>query len=427
VKAANRVVEPAVRRRRWPAVLALVVTAASAAGVAAWIFWWPQELCRRWEARVAAADDRALPAAVEGLDRCGRYAVRPLVGLLASSNPAAVDAGEAALVQRIGRIRAGGDEAWNDAAELAESLHAALDFAPVESQPRYVRLAMALLEAAGRLSMDQRANDPARGRVTAACEIVLRNAQAGVEPERFVARQAAPLKPASRSTGAVRQVVSESSPAEFNPAASGGPSGPILPAPSPLPTAIPAAPVAPPQELEPATPLPRTAANASARVNPIRRADSSEIRQTVAVRSSVGPDNGSEVPSVALASRTAWSLFADLAGGGPAASPAHAELHRRGFRPAEVELGRQFADAEPAERVRLAESLPLQSGIDVRPWLVHLADDEDPLVRLAVVTIMATTNDPQMLARLRQIAISDADEAVRFRARKLTDTGRTFR
>ena len=424
MKAAKRVVEPDRRRRRWPAALALVVTAASAAGVVAYYYWWPRELCRRWEARVAAADEVSMPAAVEGLDRCGRHAARPLVGLLASNKPGAADAGEAALVRRINRIRAGGGDPWNDAAELAEALDTALDAAPAESQPRHVRLAMALLEAAGRLSMDQRTDESARGRVTAACEIVLRNGQAGVEPERFVARQAAPLKPTSQSSRAVRQVVSESSPAEPDPSASSEPSGPVLFAPAPLPTAIPAAPVSP-QESEPAVPMPRTAANASARVNPIRRTDSSPIRQAAAVQSPVGVDNDlSDVSTTALSSRTAWSLFADLAIEGPAASLAHAELHRRGFRPAEIELGRRFANAEPAERVRLAESLPLQSGIDVRPWLIHLAQDDDPLVRLAVVTIMATTHDPQMLARLRQIALSDADEMVRLRAGKLTDPGR---
>jgi len=421
VNAAKRVVIPVPRHRPWLVAVALVIAAASAAGSAAYLFWWPEELCRRWEARVAAADDGGLPTAVAGLDRCGRYAVRPLVNLLSASRPAAADAAETALATRIRRIRSGDGEAWRDAAELGEALQAALGSAPVESQPRHVRLAMELLEASGRLGIDQSTDAAARGRVIAACETVLRNAPPGVEPARFVETHASPLKTASRFRSPVRQVISESAPPEPT-----GPIGPQLVPPQPLPTAMPASPVS----VSPATALPRNAANAAARVNPIRNHESGVV-QTIAEQPSgqmagdgASADGRPDVPAAHLASRTAWSLFNDLTGDGPASSLAGAELHRRGFRPAEIELGRQFAGAAPDQRLRLAESLPLQSGIDIRPWLVHLADDDDPSVRLAVVTIMATTNDPQMLARLRQIALADSDEAVRQTARKLTDTGR---
>jgi hypothetical protein len=436
VKAANKVVVLAKRRRQWPAVLALLTALATAGGLAAYWAWWPQELCHRWEARVAEADDASLPAAVEGLDRCGRHAVRPLVRLLASTNRAAADAGSAALDRRIRRIRSGAGEPWTEAAELAEALRQSLESAPADSQPRHVRLAMDLLETAGRLSIDYRVDESARGRITVACENVLRYARAGVEPAKFVAENAAPLKSADRSRSTVRQIGSDSGrsqaaqtiPIEAPSPTTGGPVGPMLNTPRPLPTAMPAAPVRSPpdpSQSSQAAPSPRTAANASARVNPIRQDGTDGVRPASAVQAGVG--FSAEVPAAALASRTAWALFADLASDGPAASLAAAELHRRGFRPAELELGRQFAVAASEERVRLAESLPFQTGIDVRPWLVHLADDDDPAVRLAVVTIMGTTNDPQMLARLRQLALSDPDENVRSRARKLSDTGRTLR
>jgi hypothetical protein len=83
------------------------------------------------------------------------------------------------------------------------------------------------------------------------------------------------------------------------------------------------------------------------------------------------------------------------------------ELERRGFTPVHFEIARQLLDRDPAVRIRLARRLPTLTSIDAAPWLLRLSGDPDPGVRQAAIGILATTGDPELLARLERLAGRD--------------------
>jgi len=83
-----------------------------------------------------------------------------------------------------------------------------------------------------------------------------------------------------------------------------------------------------------------------------------------------------------------------------------------------VELARRAADPNPAVRLELAESLPTFSGVDARPWLLELSYDDDPRVRTAAVTLMATSGDIDLLKRVQQVSLDDPDDHTRAQAEK---------
>lgn len=98
---------------------------------------------------------------------------------------------------------------------------------------------------------------------------------------------------------------------------------------------------------------------------------------------------------------------------------AHLELERRGHAPLEIYLMDALTDADPAKRSRAAASLLGVAGMDARPWLLWLSRDQDAAVRLAALTLMATSGESQMLGRIREMAQSDADAGVRAQAQRV--------
>ena len=78
---------------------------------------------------------------------------------------------------------------------------------------------------------------------------------------------------------------------------------------------------------------------------------------------------------------------------------------------------RYHAKATQKSRVQedLASDLP---GVDARPWLLELSYDENPKVRAAAVTLMATSGDLEMLRRVRQVSLDDPDDYTRAQAEK---------
>ncbi len=58
-------------------------------------------------------------------------------------------------------------------------------------------------------------------------------------------------------------------------------------------------------------------------------------------------------------------------------------------------------------------------GIDAQVWLVWLSRDENPDVRLAAMTVMATTADPNVLRRIEQMARTDADPRIQRQGERL--------
>ncbi|HVX60343.1 MAG TPA: HEAT repeat domain-containing protein [Pirellulales bacterium] len=118
-----------------------------------------------------------------------------------------------------------------------------------------------------------------------------------------------------------------------------------------------------------------------------------------------------------LREQNAIQLFALLAH--PGAGAAEAELKRRGFGPAEIEAGKHLTSENPDERRRWTEALPGMRGVDAKSWLLWLSRDPDAAVRCAAVTLMATSQDPQMLRRVEQVSREDADPATREQAARI--------
>jgi len=94
------------------------------------------------------------------------------------------------------------------------------------------------------------------------------------------------------------------------------------------------------------------------------------------------------------------------------AHAARDELIRRGFDEFHLILAERLTDPDPAVRRELAEALPKLQGIDRGVWLMALAHDSDPDVRLAAVTIMATGGDANMTRWLRGIALEETDPRI---------------
>ena len=91
---------------------------------------------------------------------------------------------------------------------------------------------------------------------------------------------------------------------------------------------------------------------------------------------------------------------------------ARRELVRRGFSEVDLELARQLFSPDVETRKRLARSVPRLSSVDAAQWLMWLALDPQPEVRLASLTTLATTGDPVLLDRVEALARSDHDPQI---------------
>ncbi len=101
------------------------------------------------------------------------------------------------------------------------------------------------------------------------------------------------------------------------------------------------------------------------------------------------------------------------------AGRAEGALRRRGFTDVHLELARRLFDPAPDVRIELARTLPKLTSIDPVPWLLWLSRDPDARVRRTAIGLMATTADPALHARIRQMAREDSDPAVQRVARRL--------
>jgi len=98
---------------------------------------------------------------------------------------------------------------------------------------------------------------------------------------------------------------------------------------------------------------------------------------------------------------------------------AEEELKALGFEALQLELAMQLTDPNPVVRRQLAESLPAMPGIDARTWLVWLSRDQHPDVRLAAMSVMATTGDLNIMRRIEQMARRDVDPRVQRQGEQL--------
>ncbi len=93
-------------------------------------------------------------------------------------------------------------------------------------------------------------------------------------------------------------------------------------------------------------------------------------------------------------------------------APARQELLRRGFSEVDLELARQLFSPDTEVRKQLALAVPRLASVDAARWLMWLAADPQPQVRLAAITTLATTGDPSLLDRVETMARKDSDERV---------------
>lgn len=114
------------------------------------------------------------------------------------------------------------------------------------------------------------------------------------------------------------------------------------------------------------------------------------------------------------------SAICDLCSGDLASvATVRIRLENLGLTPTEIAIAEQFASSDADVRRRLAESLAGVGGVDAKPWLIWLSHDVNPQVRLAALTIMATSGEPEMLARVAQLARVDRDPEVQRQAAKV--------
>ncbi len=114
------------------------------------------------------------------------------------------------------------------------------------------------------------------------------------------------------------------------------------------------------------------------------------------------PVKASAAAAVELRALPEIEVMRDLHSDDPATvAAAERELTRRGYRASHVSLARQLTDPDPAVRVQLVQSLPRAHGIAPRRWLLRLSEDPDEEVRSAAQSILRTSQDPELLQKVR--------------------------
>jgi hypothetical protein len=77
--------------------------------------------------------------------------------------------------------------------------------------------------------------------------------------------------------------------------------------------------------------------------------------------------------------------------------------------------------SSPQDRLQLVDEVLKERSINARPWLVMLAGDPDAEVRLAAVTVMATSTDAALVEQAWQSAIHDRDPRIAALATRLKE------
>ena len=80
-------------------------------------------------------------------------------------------------------------------------------------------------------------------------------------------------------------------------------------------------------------------------------------------------------------------------------------------------------DPDPQVRLKLSRSVPRIPGIDPRVWLLWLSHDVDPSIRRETAAILATSPDPALKARLRELESEETDESVLRVVRRALEQG----
>ncbi|MBA4019298.1 MAG: hypothetical protein C0483_19200 [Pirellula sp.] len=385
----------------------------------AWVYLdaWPREMSQRWEARLADCPDTEIAAHFKRLESFGAAGVQARVRLLMSPRRAVAEAARSSLAEYLQSLIAGDAPIPDvDLAPLADGMEQLVGLTQFGVPESAVDWTWQVLETTGGLSLEARLPTQTRGRLLIACNTLLERPTTTATDARTIARPV-PSATSPPAAGTAISTIAAGIPAS-SPIISNTPQ----PAMNPAPTASAAVSQAP----EPSQAA--SAANSAARVNPMRGPVTDAHVQPVSNpprMPTITPEPTPELtaePALALSARTAWSLFAELGAVDTVSGGAlRAELHRRGFSEAEIELGRHLTSPDAAERLHYTQRLPTLAGASLKPWLLHLSADPDVDVRQACLAMMATTHDPAILARVRELAFTDGDEIIRKTAAQVID------
>ena len=97
------------------------------------------------------------------------------------------------------------------------------------------------------------------------------------------------------------------------------------------------------------------------------------------------------------------------------------ELERRGFGSLRTDVVRLALSDDTNGRALLVHDLIETPGVGAKAWLLLLAADENAEVRLAAVTVMATSNDAELIEMAWQVALHDHDPRIAGLAERLRD------
>ena len=139
-------------------------------------------------------------------------------------------------------------------------------------------------------------------------------------------------------------------------------------------------------------------------------------RSPTAAKPSKGPGEPGEMPKPVDVLDLMRRLRAD---DGQQRAEARRELLRRGFSEVDLELARQLFSPDTEARKQLAREVPRLSSVDAARWLMWLALDPQPEVRLAALSTLATTGDPALLTRVEALARKDRDQQIQALANRI--------
>lgn len=399
----------------------LTIAAVSVVGLAlAAAFLWGRPfdayLLHRWEAELATLPDGEVPARLEQLTSLGDRSVPTLVRAVHSERQAVADNASRLLQREFSawEMRSNEDTSRLVALVAAEMAEHAADPGPYSGTGAAWLATRILLWPIDRELVDGE-------RLVADCELILRSAKR--TSPRIVNEEADGV------AGWQDALIAESKapdPAELVSSVAGGglpaqlTDPPLLP---PQETQISnqlhAVAIAEPNYLVPAQTAsvfdarPMITATDDASSQAITRPPAVDPRQSLELRRDdpVAPRAVTVRPD--LKSMSDLDVMRQLAGSDDAiVREAVDELYNRGFQTKHFRLAELLVDPDTGVRLQLVQSLPQMAGIDSRPWLLWLSRDQDPAVRKAAVAVIATSSDPALQKRVRELEQEETDEEV---------------
>jgi len=424
-------IAPPDRSLRTRALAIVAITGIILAGFFAAKHWTSRILAAQWTRSLDTVADDQAEMLVGSAARLGRPGLPVLVAALGSPRESVSSAGRLWLDRELRSWEnLANQEAQRNVAALAETLASKLDELEPAARLDAARLANRLL----RWQLDGEVVD--RGRVTWLCDRILRAANYTADDPGLAENHTV-----SAETGDQQESTKEAAILEED-----------LFAPRPLEipellqvaqTRRPFAPHANQVKSPNIVPLPDVANNArrpdladawTMRGRALRpdSPDTSEMKiypgtgERVLVPASPDGEAASPQPVIPLRDRSLVECMKLLHSPGFESLAAESELKRRGFDPVRLSIARRVYDPDRRVRLQLVRDLPGIPGVGATDWLIMMAEDEHEEVRLAAISLLATTGDPAILARVESIARDDPSTQIRAQAERLAKRRQTL-